>query len=380
MCKVAFVIWRYDSLIPTSGVLQAGRPVTFASAMSPVACCQGCCRLVDLSRPLCHAADHAAALLATRCQLGWMLRSFRADDGRDERLGYDSAGGGRDVQLGSNWTDGGHSVTIALIMAEICNSGTIGLIVAKIYNSGTIGPMVVKTCNSSTTRLRLAEMCNLGTVGLIVAEVCNSGTTGLMVAEICNLGTIGLMVAEVCNSGTTGLMVAEMCNSGTIGLIVIEICNLSANVSTWQGHVGMRDWALRLHDCGSHAPGTLGFWLSWFARVKIYASDYHKERNRRIPRLAFLGECRGAGVMDLNTLCRKPRMPSGNNTMAAGAESSPSEGHHYQMALLDRVHDAGRLMTIIGNQASLLEAEIDKLKTEADPEQLVIALQQVDEL
>ncbi|RWW50479.1 hypothetical protein BHE74_00043253 [Ensete ventricosum] len=50
------------------------------------------------------------------------------------------------------------------------------------------------------------------------------------------------------------------------------------------------------------------------------------------------------------------------------------------MALLDRVHDAGRLVTIIGNQASFLEAEIDKLKTEVDPEQLVVALQQVDEL
>ncbi|RZR87612.1 hypothetical protein BHM03_00015063 [Ensete ventricosum] len=50
------------------------------------------------------------------------------------------------------------------------------------------------------------------------------------------------------------------------------------------------------------------------------------------------------------------------------------------MALLNRVHDAGRLVTIIGNQASFLEAEIDKLKTEADPEQLVVALQQVDEL
>ncbi|RZS05850.1 hypothetical protein BHM03_00036400 [Ensete ventricosum] len=51
-----------------------------------------------------------------------------------------------------------------------------------------------------------------------------------------------------------------------------------------------------------------------------------------------------------------------------------------EMTLLDRVHDAGRLVTIMGNQASLLEAEINKLKTEGDPEQLAAAQQQVAEL
>ncbi|RRT84251.1 hypothetical protein B296_00015072 [Ensete ventricosum] len=56
------------------------------------------------------------------------------------------------------------------------------------------------------------------------------------------------------------------------------------------------------------------------------------------------------------------------------------QGHHYQMALLDRVHDAGRLVTIMGNRASHLEAEIEKLKFEGDPEQLAIAHQRVVEL
>ncbi|RZR75139.1 hypothetical protein BHM03_00050175 [Ensete ventricosum] len=50
------------------------------------------------------------------------------------------------------------------------------------------------------------------------------------------------------------------------------------------------------------------------------------------------------------------------------------------MALLDRVHDVGRLVTIMGNQTSLLEAEIDRLKMEGDPEQLAPARYQVDEL
>ncbi|RWW70076.1 hypothetical protein BHE74_00022282 [Ensete ventricosum] len=141
-----------------------------------------------------------------------------------------------------------------------------------------------------------------------------------------------------------------------------------------------------------------------------------------------LGPIRDA--MDLNALRRKPRMPSMKNTAVAGAESSPSEveeirveattkrpietsefgwgvlhptlakdlytlpseilmaqatkqialGHHYQMALLDRVHDAGRLVTLMGNRASHHEAEVAKLKLEGDPEQLATARQQVDEL
>ncbi|RWW24009.1 hypothetical protein GW17_00011718 [Ensete ventricosum] len=58
----------------------------------------------------------------------------------------------------------------------------------------------------------------------------------------------------------------------------------------------------------------------------------------------------------------------------------PFEGHHYQMALLDRVHDADRLVTIMGNRASHMEEEIKKLKSEGDLEQLAIAQQLVVEL
>ncbi|RWW45834.1 hypothetical protein BHE74_00048292, partial [Ensete ventricosum] len=50
------------------------------------------------------------------------------------------------------------------------------------------------------------------------------------------------------------------------------------------------------------------------------------------------------------------------------------------MTLLDRVHDLGRLVTHMGNRASLLEAELEKLKSERDPEQLARARQRVDEL
>ncbi|RZS23258.1 hypothetical protein BHM03_00056157 [Ensete ventricosum] len=50
------------------------------------------------------------------------------------------------------------------------------------------------------------------------------------------------------------------------------------------------------------------------------------------------------------------------------------------MALLDRVHDSGHLVTHMGNRASLLEAELEKLRLERDPEQLARAKQRVGEL
>ncbi|RZS28321.1 hypothetical protein BHM03_00061894 [Ensete ventricosum] len=48
--------------------------------------------------------------------------------------------------------------------------------------------------------------------------------------------------------------------------------------------------------------------------------------------------------------------------------SYQTRGHHYQMALLDRVHDSGRLVTHMGNQSSLLEVKLEKMKTERDLE------------
>ncbi|RWW01442.1 hypothetical protein GW17_00035515 [Ensete ventricosum] len=74
------------------------------------------------------------------------------------------------------------------------------------------------------------------------------------------------------------------------------------------------------------------------------------------------------------------RDPHGPGSEANRAGRSCLGGHHYQMALLDRVHDVGHLVTIMGNQASLLEAEIDMLKTKGDPEQLAAARQQAEEL
>ncbi|RZS04859.1 hypothetical protein BHM03_00035256 [Ensete ventricosum] len=122
--KVASVVWRRDSAIPTSGWFLCKRSMLLntslvvgcqgccrmvdpshsflpchqlpavrgvagwsarrvRSAMPPATCCQGCCRLVSPSRslchaasravgplrPLCHAASHAVALSVARCQV-----------------------------------------------------------------------------------------------------------------------------------------------------------------------------------------------------------------------------------------------------------------------------------------------------------------------
>ncbi|RWW82939.1 hypothetical protein BHE74_00008574 [Ensete ventricosum] len=115
-------------------------------------------------------------------------------------------------------------------------------------------------------------------------------------------------------------MVAEICSSGPIGLIVAEICN----------------------------SGTIGLVV-----VEI--------RNSGIIGL-ILAEVRNSSTIGLTV------------AKVSGALTNN------KMALLDRVHDVGHLVTIMGNQASLLEVEIDKLKAKGDPKQLAIARQQVDEL
>ncbi|RWW51873.1 hypothetical protein BHE74_00041746 [Ensete ventricosum] len=214
------------------------------------------------------------------------------------------------------------------MVAEICNSGTIGLIVAKIRNLSTIGLMVAEIRNSGTIGLMVAEIRNSSTVGLMVAKIRNSGTVGLMVAEIRNSGTIGLMVAEISNSSTVGLIVVEIRNSSIIGLMVAEIRNsgtiglMVPNASAWQGYAGPEDW----------------------------------------PRSSGGGVLHPTLAKDLYTLLSEILM-----AQAAKQIALVSHGHHYHMALLDSVHDEGRLVTLMGNRASHLEAKIAKLKMEGDP-------------
>ncbi|RWW62013.1 hypothetical protein BHE74_00030883 [Ensete ventricosum] len=106
------------------------------------------------------------------------------------------------------------------------------------------------------------------------------------------------------------------------------------------------------------------------------------------------------GTMDLNMLQKKSRMPGGKGAptireddkgyyVLQMADWAPKDSSQrcglggrtvLPIALLDRVHDSSRLVTHMGNQASLLKAELEKLRSERNPEQLALARQRVDEL
>ncbi|RWV86487.1 hypothetical protein BHE74_00043251 [Ensete ventricosum] len=207
MCKVAFVIWRHDSAIPTSGVLQVGWPVTFSSAMPPVACCQGCCRLVDLSRPLCHAASHAAALLATRCQVCY--GSIEIPDLPVDLTKVRSASNVRSTwqhcdMAKRHGRSGGCRV---LVLVDL----SLFIILSPSQKSFLLCPygeyleMIVAVLRS--LKYVVGELIDFGVVacyswvgcfgrfGLTMVEMRDLGMTRLVVAEMCNLGAIGLMVA-----------------------------------------------------------------------------------------------------------------------------------------------------------------------------------------
>ncbi|RZS25006.1 hypothetical protein BHM03_00058156 [Ensete ventricosum] len=182
------------------------------------------------------------------------------------------------------------------MVVEGCNSGTTGLMAVKGCGSGMIGLMVAEGCNSGTTGLMVAEGYNSGTTRLMVVEGCNSGTNELMVVEGCNSGTIGLMVAEGCDSSTTGLMVAEGCNSSTTGLMAAKGMHqeymLVDRACLARGDLGLR----RLHVCR--------FTLQI---VTCRTGNF------------------GNSAMDLNVLRKKPGMSSGKSAPVAGAESSHLE-------------------------------------------------------
>ncbi|RWW74842.1 hypothetical protein BHE74_00017187 [Ensete ventricosum] len=109
-------------------------------------------------------------------------------------------------------------------------------------------------------------------------------------------------------------------------------------------------------------------WLTWEA-----SEDNGEEA--QVPsrlRVRTRGFAPDLGKGSLHLALRDPHGP--------GSEANRAGRSCLGMALLDRVHDVGHLVTIMGNQASLLEAEIDMLKTKGDPEQLAVARQQAEEL
>ncbi|RWW44367.1 hypothetical protein BHE74_00049889 [Ensete ventricosum] len=176
-------------------------------------------RLCDVAKqPKLGSLEYIAGELIDRgtmglLQLDFILRSLRADDGLDERLGM--------IWLVA--AEERSSRVTGLIAAEICNSGPAGLMVAEIRNSGTAEPMVVKIHVSGTIELKVAKIHVSGAVGLTMAKTHVLGTTELMMAETHIPGTAGLTVVEIHVSNTTELMVAEIHIS--VGLIVAEVCS-----------------------------------------------------------------------------------------------------------------------------------------------------------
>ncbi|RRT80383.1 hypothetical protein B296_00009415 [Ensete ventricosum] len=112
----------------------------------------------------------------------------------------------------------------------------------------------------------------------------------------------------------------------------------------------MSDWALKDPNAAMQAR-----WLNLSYTTKVWDDSQAASEFGR-------GVLHPMLVKDLYTL------PS--EILMAQAAKQIALGHHYHMALLDRVHEAGRLVTLMGNRASHLEAEVAKLKLEGDPEQL----------
>ncbi|RWW75928.1 hypothetical protein BHE74_00016002 [Ensete ventricosum] len=70
--------------------------------------------------------------------------------------------------------------------------------------------------------------------------------------------------------------------------------------------------------------------------------------------------------------------PTGEGVVHAairGAHGAGGKGHHYQMALLDRVYDAGRLITIMDHRAAEFQQVIEELKSDGGPGYVATAKQ-----
>ncbi|RZR79061.1 hypothetical protein BHM03_00004643 [Ensete ventricosum] len=74
----------------------------------------------------------------------------------------------------------------------------------------------------------------------------------------------------------------------------------------------------------------------------------------------------GRGVLHLNLV--KELYTLASEVLMAQVVKQIVLGHHYQMVLLDRVHNVSGLVTIIGHRTTNLEEEVKKLRSEDNPE------------
>ncbi|RWW86980.1 hypothetical protein BHE74_00004220, partial [Ensete ventricosum] len=62
-----------------------------------------------------------------------------------------------------------------------------------------------------------------------------------------------------------------------------------------------------------------------------------------------------------------------DSAVSEGSLAAILQSHHYQMALFDHVHDAGRLVTIMDHRATNFQQEIEELKSEGSPKAVAVA-------
>ncbi|RRT69004.1 hypothetical protein B296_00021604 [Ensete ventricosum] len=101
--------------------------------------------------------------------------------------------------------------------------------------------------------------------------------------------------------------------------------------------------------------------------VKIAVRKHKSHRDEGSSRRAAREREMEVSAEDSSLTYRRPKSMRDLCSMYPYGEDEGGQGHHYHMTLLDMVHDLGRLVTHMGNQPSLLKAELEKLKTKRDP-------------
>ncbi|RRT41949.1 hypothetical protein B296_00057421, partial [Ensete ventricosum] len=279
--------------------------------------------------------------------------------------------------------------------------------------------------------LRTAKGRASGAIGLTMAKRHVSGAIGLTMAERHVSGAIGLMMAERHISGTIGLMMAKRHVSGAIGLMMAERHVSSMIGCDWtddgrEAHLG-RDWtdddrearlghdwtnngreARRMSSSGSSSVRVIPSTSSEGTRSEGRATSFSGSPHSGIPSpedsqsrrdLEAMKSCRDiASAINeeaLESIWECYSIPEGYIReddegyyvlqmvdWAPKNSSGPMRArwlnlsYQSRMALLDRVHDSGLLVTYMGNRASLLKVELEKLRSERDPKQLALARQE----
>ncbi|RWV96276.1 hypothetical protein GW17_00041031 [Ensete ventricosum] len=333
------------------------------------------------------------------------------------------------MNLGTNLRD----------LTERANSGT-NLGVAERANSGTNLRDLAKRANLGINLRDLAERANSGTNLGDLVERMNSGTNLGDLAERVNSGTNLGDFAEWVDSGTNLKDLVEKANSDTYLEDLAERANSStnlgdlakrANSGTNLGDLAKRaNSYINLGDSACPSPGSgatsLGepeassLWVSsgppspvdarvlrdlkvmkkpqshaTYKRpsdVSIQQADDLAQRHKKVKILSRRHKSRhGKGGSRSHSKGKEPATPVEElETPVESAKEVATLVFHRpksmkdlcgtKMALFDRVHDAGRLITFMDYHITSLQQEIDALKSRGGPEAVVVAEERASEL